>query len=93
VARGGKLKGGYIIMKKKNSNNSNVRTMVLVTIDDWGCPVYRCIETKQLWKDLSFGGEHPQLHSCGCLDDDPGYPIKPDLIIRFKSRYYENRDG
>jgi hypothetical protein len=67
---------------KKN----NVRTMELIGLDGLGCPVYKCLETGQLWKDLSLD-EHPQLHSCGCLDDDPGWAIRPDLEIRFKSKY------
>jgi hypothetical protein len=79
-------------MNNKNSNiRTNVRTMALVAIDDWGCPVYKCLETGGLWKDLSFGdGEHPQLHSCGCLDDDPGRAISPDLEVKFRSRYYRD---
>jgi hypothetical protein len=73
-------------MKKNNVRKNNVRTMVFIGLDGLDCPVYKCLETGQLWKDLSLD-EHPQLHSCGCLDDDPGWAIRPDLEIRFKTKY------
>ena len=74
----------------KNKKDNNIRTMELVAVDFFDCPVYRCIETGRLWKDLSFGGAEPQLHSCGDLDGDPGWPIRPDLEVKFKTKYEED---
>jgi hypothetical protein len=69
-----------------NNKNSNIRTMEFIAVDFFGSPVYKCLETGQLWKDLG-DGEYPQLHSCDDLDGDPGWAIRPDLEIRFKTKY------
>ncbi len=71
--------------------NDNIRTMEFLVIDDWGVPVYKCIEDGNLWKDLSQDSNNPELYSCGNeIDGDPCYPIKKDLKINFKTKYKEN---
>ena len=71
--------------------NSNIRTMELIGVDFWDRPVYKCIETGNLWKDITLGSEKPDLYSCGnAFDGEPDCPIKNDLEIRFKTKYKEN---
>lgn len=66
---------------------NNIRTMKLIGIDDWSRPVYKCIETGQLWKDITLGGENPELYSCdNNFDGEPGFPIKTELEIRFENQ-------
>jgi hypothetical protein len=75
-----------------NENNENVRTMEFVCKDDWNVPVYKCIETNTLYKDLSsHNSDIPDLYSCGNeIDGDPCYPIKKDFRIIFKDRFKKN---
>lgn len=72
--------------------NENVRTMEYVGIDDWDRPVYKCIETGSLWKDIELGKRDiPVLYSCGNeFDGEPSSPIKSDLVVMFKTKYEEN---
>lgn len=74
------------------TTESNVRTMDLIGVDDWGRPVYKCIETDALWKDIELGKrDTPALYSCGNqFDGEPCSPIKSDLIVMYKSKYAEN---
>jgi len=71
--------------------NNNIRTMELIGVDDWSRPVYKCIETGQLWKDITLGSENPALHSCqNNFAGEPDSPIKKELEIRFINQYKEN---
>lgn len=64
--------------------NSNVRTMELLGVDDWDRPVYKCVETGHLYKDITLGSDNPSLYSCGNeFDGEPGFPIDSVLEIRF----------
>jgi hypothetical protein len=76
---------GADIMK----TNGNVRTMEYVGVDDWDRPVYKCIETGMLWKDITMGGnDNPELYSCNnAFDGEPDSPIKSDLVVIFKTKY------
>jgi len=68
--------------------NNNIRTMEFLGVDDWDRPVYKCLETGRLWKDLTLGSENPELYSCGNnFDGEPDYPIKSDLEIQFINQY------
>lgn len=71
---------------------TNVRTMEYIGVDYWDRPVYKCIETDTLWKDIDLGKfDPPILYSCGNdIDGDPCSPIKSDLTVVFKSKYVEN---
>ncbi|MFC5402466.1 LPD11 domain-containing protein [Cohnella soli] len=70
---------------------ANVRTMEYMGKDDWDNPVYKCIETDTLWKDVAMGKGSPQLYSCGNeFDGDPCSPISSDLIVTFKTQYEES---
>lgn len=64
---------------------NNVRTMKLLGVDSWSRPVYKCIETGQLWKDVELGdSEIPALCSCNNeFEGEPSCPIKSDLEIVF----------
>lgn len=65
--------------------NSNVRTMKLLGKDDWDRPVYQCIETKNLYKDITLGSDNPELYSCGNdFEGEPNCPIQSDLEIHFE---------
>lgn len=65
--------------------NNNIRTMELLGEDFWSRPVYKCIETGHLYKDITLGSENPDLYSCGNdFDGEPDSPIKKELEIRFK---------
>lgn len=65
--------------------------MKFVCLDFFDRPVYRCLETNVLWKDLSEGDEPPQLYSCqNEVDGEPGYPINKNLGVVFVDRYVEN---
>jgi hypothetical protein len=70
----------------------NVRTMEYIGNDDWDRPVYKCIETGWLWKDIELGKcETPALYSCGTeFDGEPCSPIKSDLVVVFKTKYVED---
>lgn len=71
---------------KKMTNN--IRTMDFIGIDDWSRPVYKCIETNTLYKDLSQDYDNPELYSCANeFDGEPCYPIKNDLKIEYRSKY------
>lgn len=71
--------------------NENVRTMEYIGVDDWDNPVYKCIETGVLWKDLTMGSDNPKLYSCGNdFDGEPCSPIDSDLVINFKTKHEEN---
>lgn len=72
--------------------NENVRTMEYVGVDDWDRPVYKCIETGGLWKDIELGKcDTPALYSCGNeFDGEPCSPIKSDLVVTFKTKHEEN---
>jgi hypothetical protein len=71
--------------------SNNIRTMELIGIDDWDRPVYKCIETGKLWKDITLGSENPELYSCqNSFDGEPDSPIKSDLEIIFKTKYEKN---
>jgi hypothetical protein len=72
--------------------NNNIRTMEFIQLDDWSRPVYRCIETGWLWKDIELGKfENPILYSCGNdIDGEPDCPINNNLIIVFKTKYEED---
>ncbi|MBH0158696.1 hypothetical protein IHV10_20135 [Fictibacillus sp. 5RED26] len=54
-------------------------------VDDWDRPVYKCIETNQLYKDITLGNdETPSLYCCGnVFEGEPGFPINSDLEVRF----------
>jgi hypothetical protein len=70
----------------------NVRTMEYIGRDNFDNPVYKCIETGVLWKDISLGkSDTPELYSCGNeFDGDPGFPIKSDVVVTFKTKYEES---
>lgn len=72
--------------------NNNIMTMEFKGLDDWSVPVYKCIETGVLYKDLApKGSENPELYSCGNeFDGEPCWPIKKDKEIKFKTKYKEN---
>jgi hypothetical protein len=65
--------------------NKNVRTMKLIGEDFWSRPVYKCIETGMLWKDIELGQfENPTLYSCNNdFEGEPDCPIKSNLEIHF----------
>ncbi|MGF7535493.1 LPD11 domain-containing protein [Bacillus mexicanus] len=64
---------------------NNIRTMELIGVDDWNRPVYKCLETEVLYKDITLGSDNPALYDCGNdFDGEPGFPIKDDLEIHFK---------
>ncbi|GAB6462292.1 hypothetical protein bcgnr5390_11000 [Bacillus luti] len=66
------------------NNNNNVRTMDFVGVDDHDRPVYKCIETERLFKDITLGSANPALYSCNNdFDGEPGSPINKDLTINF----------
>lgn len=65
--------------------------MEFLGIDGWNRPVYKCVETGTLWKDITLGSEKPELYSCqNVFDGEPECPIKSDLEIHFKTKYKEN---
>ena len=71
--------------------NNNIRTMEFLGEDFWSRPVYKCIETGILWKDITCGNDEPELYSCqNTFDGEPDCPIKNDLEIKFKTKYEEN---
>lgn len=64
---------------------NNIRTMELIGVDFWSRPVYKCIETGNLYKDLTLGSDNPDLYSCSNdFEGEPDCPIKSDLEIHFK---------
>ena len=64
--------------------NNNIRTMELIGIDDWSRPVYKCIETNMLYKDITLGSKNVELYSCqNDIDGEPDCPIKSTLEIHF----------
>jgi len=66
---------------------NNIRTMELIGVDFWSRPVYKCIETGDLYKDLSLGSDNPDLYSCGNdFEGEQNCPIKNDLEIHFKEK-------
>lgn len=72
-------------------NNNNVRTMKFLELDDWNSPVYKCIETGILWKDITLGVGIPELCSCqNNFDGEPDSPINTNLEVHFKDRYIED---
>jgi len=71
-------------MNKNTTENSNIRTMELMGVDDWDRPVYKCIETNHLYKDITLGSDSPSLYCCGnVFEGEPGFPINSDLEVRF----------
>ncbi|NRD80856.1 hypothetical protein HPT25_26365 [Bacillus sp. BRMEA1] len=59
--------------------------MELLGEDYWSRPVYKCIETGNLYKDITLGSERPELYSCGNdFEGEPDFPIKSELEIHFK---------
>lgn len=65
--------------------SNNIRTMELIGVDDWDRPVYKCIETGNLYKDITLGSDNPDLYSCSNdFEGEPGFPINDDLEIHFK---------
>jgi len=73
--------------------NNNIRTIEFLGVDDWDRPVYKCLETGKLWKDITLGNEKPELYSCGnTFDGEPDCPIKSDLEIQFINQYSENKN-
>ncbi len=72
--------------------NNNIRTMELKGVDSWSRPVYKCIETGQLWKDINCGQGIPSLHNCqNDFEGEPDCPIKNSLEVHFKTKYEENQ--
>lgn len=72
-------------MNKNTIERNNIRTMELIGKDHWDRPVYKCIETEVLYKDITLGSANPSLYDCGNeIDGDPGFPISSDFEIRFK---------
>lgn len=69
-----------------------MRTMLFIGIDDWDRPVYKCIETDVLWKDINLGKGKPCLHSCqNSFDGEPDCPIKGEFDdIRFHELYIDD---
>ena len=64
--------------------NNNIRTMELIGTDDWSRPVYKCIETSCLYKDITLGSKNPDLYSCSNdFDGEPDCHIKYELEIHF----------
>lgn len=64
--------------------NDNIRTMELLGVDDWDRPVYKCVETGNLYKDITLGSENPELYSCNNdFYGEPNCHIKYDLEIHF----------
>jgi hypothetical protein len=66
--------------------------MEYMGVDDWDMPVYKCIETGSLWKDIQLGKcDMPALYSCGNdFDGEPCFPIRSDLVVVFKTKYEES---
>ena len=65
--------------------SNNIRTMELIGVDDWSRPVFKCIETGDLYKDITLGRGIPDLYSCSNdFDGEPGFPIKSGLEIIFE---------
>lgn len=72
---------------------NNIRTMEFLSLDNWDRPVYKCIETGRLWKDITLGSENPELYSCqNEFDGEPDCPIKQILEVQFKTQYKENKN-
>jgi len=69
--------------------NGDNRNMEFVGIDDWNNPIYKCIETNILWKDINCGDSEPiELYSCqNSFDGEPDTPIKSSLNIIFRTKY------
>ena len=66
---------------------SKIRTMKLLGLDRWCRPIYRCIETKELYKDVNLGEGTIALHSCdNAIDGEPSYPINSDLEVVYEKR-------
>lgn len=75
-----------------NNTNDKVRTMEYIMLDDWNHPIYKCIETETLYKDIAQGkSDNPVLYSCGNeIDGDPSFPISSKFKIVFKTKYKES---
>ncbi|MFS1519526.1 LPD11 domain-containing protein [Bacillus sp. SCS-151] len=72
-------------MNRNTLGSKNIRTMEYIGDDYWGRPVYKCIETGNLYKDITLGSDNPDLYCCSNdFDGEPGWPIKNDLEIHFK---------
>lgn len=68
-------------------NDNNIRTMELIGEDFWSRPVYKCIETGSLWKDITLGSDKPELYNCNNeFEGEPDCPIKQTLEIYFTER-------
>jgi hypothetical protein len=67
--------------------NNNIRTMEFLGNDDWSRPVYKCIETNCLYKDITLGSKNPELYSCSNdFDGEPDSHIKYELEIHYIER-------
>lgn len=65
-------------------NDDKRRTMRYLGLDGWSRPVYRCLETKMLWKDVNLGKGEPCLCSCNNeFEGEPDSPIHEKFIIDF----------
>ena len=65
--------------------DDRIRTMKFLGFDGWARPVYKCIETGNVYKDIALGSKSRELYN-SCDDDfdgEPDRPIKDDLIIKF----------
>lgn len=68
-----------------------VRTMEFQGYDSWGRPVYRCLETGNLYKNIVIDALIPVLYSCGnSFEGEPDLPINGDLSVRFRTMPEEN---
>lgn len=64
--------------------DNNIRTMEFIGCDSWCRPVYKCIETGILWKDINCGEGTPCLSSCNNeFEGEPDCAIKSELEIHF----------
>lgn len=69
-------------------STTNRRTMKRIGIDSWSRPVYKCIETGVLYKDVTLGSNTPELYSCSNdFDGEPDCPIKRELELHFMSQF------
>lgn len=72
----------------------NIRTMELIGVDFWSRPVYKCIETERLYKDITLGSDNPELYSCGNdFEGEPNCAIESHIKIHFKDKVkQQNRE-
>lgn len=76
----------------KMENKENIRTMEFIQLDGFNRPVYKCLETKVLYKDTTLGSGKPELYSCyNQIEGEPDCPIKKTLKIVFLNQYFEDK--